>query len=92
MAIADKVLEADDLRDGDDCSVNARSYKSVTAQSTKPIPLQTARWRAAQKAKRRGLPIRGTARELGIYRDSVRKYMGAESAPKTRSRTTPRVL
>ena len=34
-----------------------------------------------QKAKRKGLSIRGIARELSIHRDTVRKYMNAESPP-----------
>ncbi len=44
----------------------------------KPTPLQMARWKAVQKAKCRGLSIRGIARELGIHRSTARKYMEAE--------------
>ena len=57
----------------------------------KPTALQTARWKAVQKAKRKGLSIRGIARELGIHRDTVRKYMNAESSPVTRARATSEV-
>ena len=54
----------------------------------KPTPLQTARWKAVQRAKRKGLSIRGIARELRIHRDTVRKYMNAESPPMARTRLT----
>ena len=40
------------------------------------------------KAKRKGLFIRGIARELGIHRDTVKKYMNAESPPVARPRLT----
>ena len=36
----------------------------------------------------KGLSIRGIARELGIHRDTVRKYMNAESPPMARARAT----
>ena len=65
-----------------------RSRKAATRRHRKPTPLQTARWKAVQKAKRKGLSIRGIARELGIHRDTVRKYMNAESPPMTRHRLT----
>ena len=52
----------------------------------KPTPLQIARWKAVQKAKRRGLSIRGIARKLGIHRSTARKYMEAESPPLARAR------
>ncbi len=38
-----------------------------------------------QKAKRGGLSIRGVAREVGIHRDTAKKYMDAESPPMKRS-------
>ena len=37
-----------------------------------------------QKAKRKGLSIRGIAREVGIHRQTVKKYMNAESPPAQR--------
>ena len=66
-----------------------RVRKIVRQRLRKPTPLQTARWKAVQKAKRKGLSIRGIARELGIHRDTVRKYMNAESPPLAPSRLTP---
>ena len=71
------MLEADRLRDDADRNGAARVRKTVTPRSRKPTPLQTARWKAVQKAKRKGLSIRGIARELSIHRDTARKYMNA---------------
>ena len=65
-----------------------RVRKTATQRRRKPIPLQTARWKAVQKAKRKGLSMRGIARELGIHRDTVKKYMNAESPPISPSRLT----
>ena len=59
----------------------ARVRKTVGPRRRKPTPLQTARWKAVQRAKRKGLSMRGIARELGIHRDTVKKYMNAESPP-----------
>ena len=56
---------------------------TVSASPRKPTFLQRERWKAVQQAKRRGLSIRAMARELGIHRHTVRKYIDAES-PSTR--------
>ena len=55
----------------------------------KPTFLQRERWKAVPEAKGRGLSIRGMARELGIHRETVRKYIDAESPPMRRSPATP---
>ena len=50
------------------------------------------RWKAIQKAKRKGMSIRGIARELGINRATVRKYIDADTPPMRQVRsasTTP---
>ena len=65
-----------------------RIRKAVVPSRRKPTPLQTARWKAVQKAKRKGLSIRGIARELGIHRDTAKKYMNAESPPMSPPRLT----
>ena len=74
---------------------SARGQPPVSRyESRKPTPLQTARWKAVQKAKRNGLSIRGIARELRIHRETVRKYMNAESPPmssRSRARATSEV-
>jgi ribosomal protein S14 len=46
-----------------------------------PTPRQRARWKAVQRAKRRGLSLRAIARELGISRITVRRYVAASSPP-----------
>ena len=78
-AAALAALDAEvDASDADDNGA-VRVRKAPAMQHRKPTPLQTARWNAVQKAKRRGLSIRGVARELGIHRDTAKKYMEAES-------------
>ena len=73
-----------DVDDADDSgAVTARKTPPVSRR--KPTPLQTARWNAVQKAKR-GLSIRGVARELGIHRDTAKKYLEALSPPMKRDR------
>ena len=79
-------LKGQPKRDG---SGIVRSWKAI--QSRKPTPLQPARWKAVQKAKRKGLSIRGIARELSIHRDTVRKYIDAESPPMSPARATSAV-
>ncbi len=44
----------------------------------KPSPRQRIRWEAVQAGKRRGLSGRAIARELGISRDTVLKYLAAD--------------
>ena len=57
---------------------------TVSASPRKPTLLQRERWKAVQRAKRRGLSIRGMARELGIHRHTVRRYIDAERPPTRR--------
>ncbi len=85
------MIEADRLRDDAGRNGAARVRRTATPRSRKPTPLQTARWKAVQKAKRKGLSICGIARELSIHRDTVRKYMHAESPPMSRSHATSEV-
>ena len=89
VALMGTMLEAEKLRDHADRNGAAKVHETVTPRSRKPTPLQTARWKAVQKAKRKGLSIRGIARELGIHRETVRKYMNAERPPMARA--TPEV-
>ena len=56
----------------------------VVASPRKPTFLQQERWKAVQQAKLNGMSIRRMARELGIHRDTVRKYIDAESPPTRR--------
>ena len=84
-------LDVDVPRDTADGNGAGRVRKVVSPRQRKPTPLQTARWRAVRKAKRKGLSIRGIARELGIHRDTVKRYMNAESPPMSRGCATSTV-
>ena len=78
-----------DAGDADDTAIDngaVRVRKAPAMQRRQPTPLQTARWNAVQKAKRRGLSTRGVARELDIHRDTAKKYMEALSPPMKRDR------
>ena len=46
-----------------------------------PTSTQQARWEAVQQARKQGLSLRAIARELGIARDTVGKYLKAENPP-----------
>lgn len=59
------------------------------APRRRPTPLQQARWDAIHHTKRQGLSLRAIARVLGISRDTVRKYAGADSPPVYPLRRTP---
>ena len=59
----------------------------VVPSPGKPTFLQRERLKAVQQARLRGLSIRGMARELGIHRNTVRKYIDAESPPTSQSPT-----
>ena len=61
---------------------------TVTTSLRRPTFLQQARWDAVQQAKLQGMSIRKTARELGLHRDTVRRYIDAESPPPRRSSVT----
>ena len=62
---------------------------TVTTSPRRSTFLQQARWDAVQKAKLEGMSIRKMARELGLHRDTVRRYIDVESPPTRRSRATP---
>ena len=74
------------------CNGTGRARKAVSPRRGKPTPLQTARWKAVQKAKRKGQSIRGVARELGIHRDTAKKYMNAEKPPTSPGRSASEAL
>jgi len=54
---------------------NRRANSDV--QGRRPTARQRARWKAVQAARRRGLGIRAIARELGISRNTIKKYLVA---------------
>ena len=55
--------------------------KATKSPPRKPTPRQTVIWKAVQKAKRRGISRRAIASELGIHRDTVKRYIEAKSPP-----------
>ena len=48
--------------------------KTLNPWERTPTPTQKARWKAIQQAKLKRMSLRAIARELGIARDTVRKY------------------
>ena len=61
---------------------------TVTASPRRSTFLQQARWDAVQKAKLEGMSLRKMARELGLHRDTVRRYIDTETPPMRRSPAT----
>ena len=61
---------------------------TVTTSPRRSTFLQQACWDAVQKAKLEGMSIRQMARELGLHRDTVRRYINVESPPTRRSPAT----
>ena len=57
----------------------------VVASPRRPTFLQQERWKAVQQAKLQGMSIRRMARELGIHKDTVRRYIDAETPPTRRT-------
>ena len=58
----------------------------ATVLPRKPTFLQKERWKAIQKARRKGMSLRAIERELGIHRATIKKYMDADGPPGRRSR------
>ena len=61
---------------------------SATVSPRKPTLLQKERWKAIQKARRKGMSLRAIERELGIHRATIKKYMDADGPPGRRSQPT----
>ncbi len=78
-----KTEHEDDHAAATDDAAVAELY--VVPSPRKPTFLQQERWKAVQHAKLKGMSIRRMARELGIHRDTVRRYIDAESPPTRRS-------
>ena len=79
--------------DGNDPSMMiddvATASKPAATSARKPTFLQKERWKAIQKARRKGMSLRSIERELRINRATVRKYLGAEGPPTRQSRMGP---
>ena len=73
----------------DEVSVTDREPAAAPAAIVaprKPTFLQKERWKAVQKAKRKGMSLRAIERELGIHRSTIKKYLEAGGPPKRHSR------
>ena len=57
----------------------------AAAPTRKPTFLQKERWKAIQKARRKGMSLRAIERELGIHRATIKKYTDAEGPPTRQS-------
>ena len=82
-------LAALESSDQDDVNIQGKAAKR---RGGKPKPLrhqlhrtptstQQARWEAVQQAKEQGLSLRAIAKKLGMARDTVGKYLKADSPP-----------
>ena len=47
---------------------------------------QKERWKAIQKARRKGMSLRSIEREMGIHRGTIKKYLEAEGPDRSRYR------
>ena len=46
-----------------------------------PTPVRLALWKAVQQARAQGLSLREISRQLGVHRNTVRKYARSETQP-----------
>ena len=67
----------------------ATAGKLKATSPRKPTFLQRERWKAIQKARRKGMSLRAIERELGINRATLRNYLDAEGPPTRQSRAGP---
>ena len=63
--------------------------RPATVAPRKPTFLQRERWKAVQKARRKGMSLRAIERELGIHRSTVRSYLEAGGPPGWKQRMVP---
>ncbi len=67
----------------DDQDANARPKTPEPPPQPVPTPRQLTLWKAVQHAKLQGLSLRAIARELGISRNTVRRYVRTLTPPAT---------
>ena len=76
---------AEDERDqGGNTDSAAAAGKPKSTPTRKPTFLQRERWKAIQKARRKGMSLRAIERELGIHRATIKKYLGSGGPPTRR--------
>jgi DNA-binding CsgD family transcriptional regulator len=59
----------------------SKPAKKRLVESRRPTPRMQAYWEAIHEAKRRGLSLREIARELGISRSTVTRYVKLNKPP-----------
>ena len=64
----------------------ATAGRPTATPARKPTFLQKERWKAIQKARRKGMSLRAIERELGIHRATIKNYMDAEGPPRRQTR------
>ena len=67
----------------------ATAGKPAATSARKLTFLQKERWKAIQKARRKGMSLRSIERELRINRATVRKYLGPQRPPTRQPRMGP---
>ena len=83
-------LRSEDEKDqGTITDSSAAAGTSAAAPLRKPTFLQRERWKAIQKARRKGMSLRAIERTLGIHRATIKKYLDAEGPPSGRPRAGP---
>ena len=90
-AAALKSLDSSASEDEDQAGLTSGASPALapaTVPPRKPTFLQRERWKAIQKARRKGMSLRAIQRELGIHRATIKKYMDANGPPGWRSRPT----
>ena len=61
------------------------AIRSQTPPPREATPRQQARWKAVHHARLQGVSPGGIARELGISRNTVRKYVDSQAPPVNRT-------
>ena len=74
---------------GDNNNSSAAAGNPKATSPHKPTFLQRERWKAIQKARRKGISLRSIERELGIHRSTIKKYLDAEGPPAQLPRAGP---
>ena len=85
-----KLSSLEPLADDDGQDVNESPATFGPPRESVPTPRQLALWKAVHHAKLQELSLREIARELGIARNTVRRYARALTPPANRPRVMPK--